>query len=122
MWEEFVTRHGAEIERRLNEGDRPLVLINMVGVNLFQGLSLSTRYDSHMELDSAGKRVLLLIHGVEAGLNKVPVVWVYGKFSLTDTSGDSFYVGCDYCNRRMYAEDSVEFECLFCGQKQENHC
>ncbi|CAH9094981.1 unnamed protein product [Cuscuta epithymum] len=64
MWEEFVTRHGAEIERRLNEGDRPLVLINMVGVNLFQGLSLSTRYDSHMELDSAGKRVLLLIHGL----------------------------------------------------------
>ncbi|CAH9143883.1 unnamed protein product [Cuscuta epithymum] len=155
MWEEFVTRHGAEVEKRLNEGDRPLVLLNRVAVNLFQGLSLSTRYDSHMELAPVGERALILkkwvnantakidkllvdkryedaladiahpitqprtaLSDVEAGLNKVPVVWVYGKFSLTDTSGDSFYVGCDYCNRRVYADDGEEFECLFCGQKQ----
>ncbi|CAH9099887.1 unnamed protein product, partial [Cuscuta epithymum] len=155
MWGEFVDRHGVEIEKRLTKGDRPLVLINRVAINLFQGLSLSTRHDSHMELDPSGERALLLkkwvsintakidslltakkhedalatiarpgsqprlqVSAVETGLNQVPVVWVYGTFSLSDTPGDGFYVGCDYCNRKVYGSDGIPFECLFCGQKE----
>ncbi|CAH9094382.1 unnamed protein product, partial [Cuscuta epithymum] len=54
MWEEFVSHQGAEIERILNAGDYPLVLINRVVVNLFQGLTLSTRFDCNMELNPHG--------------------------------------------------------------------
>ncbi|CAH9052676.1 unnamed protein product [Cuscuta europaea] len=49
---------------------------------------------------------------------KLPIVWVCGKISLAGTSADNFYIGCDYCNRKVYGADGISFECLFCGQKQ----
>ncbi|CAH9122873.1 unnamed protein product [Cuscuta epithymum] len=60
MWEEFVTRHGREIEKCLHAGDFPLVLINRAAINLFQGLTLATRFDSHVELNPDGERALQL--------------------------------------------------------------
>ncbi|CAH9078943.1 unnamed protein product [Cuscuta epithymum] len=155
LWEDFVTSHGTEIERLLEEGNYPLVLIERVVVNLFQGLTLATRFDTRLELNPTGERALLLkkwlaenvhkvdqmmlekvyedalsalakplsqphtpVAGLEAKLNEIPVAWVLGKFVLMDTSDDGFYVGCDYCNRRVYAMEGVTFECMFCGQKK----
>ncbi|CAH9088463.1 unnamed protein product [Cuscuta epithymum] len=154
MWEEFVSKHGGEIEKLLNSGGYPLVLINRVAINLFQGLALSTRYDCHMELNPDGARALSLkkwvdgnaikiatlvqdkayndalsiiskplaqprstLSGLETGLLEVIVVWVLGKFSLVDTSQEFFYIGCNYCNRRVYGPEGITFQCLFCGQK-----
>ncbi|CAH9084828.1 unnamed protein product, partial [Cuscuta epithymum] len=56
MWEEFITRHGCEIDKCLEAGDFPLILINRAGINIFQGLTLSTRFDCHVELHPQGER------------------------------------------------------------------
>ncbi|CAH9109634.1 unnamed protein product [Cuscuta europaea] len=154
MWGEFVNRHGHEIERCLHAGDFPLVLINRAAINLFQGLTLATRFDSHVELNPDGERALNLkkwvtenkckihdtLHGkeyddaltyiakpllqpqttisnLETALTEILVVWVYGKFSLPDTSEEGYYIGCNYCNRRVHGIEGASFQCIFCGQK-----
>ncbi|CAH9138707.1 unnamed protein product, partial [Cuscuta epithymum] len=127
LWEEFVEQHVVEIDRLLHGGDHPLVLINRVANNLFQGLTLATRYDCHMELNPGGQRAHSLKRWVasniekinmmvrskeydnaflliaqplsqprttlsclDAELDKVPVVWVLGRFSLANTTDECF--------------------------------
>ncbi|CAH9092169.1 unnamed protein product [Cuscuta epithymum] len=58
------------------------------------------------------------LSGLENNLLQVTVVWVLGKFSLPDTTQECFYIGCNYCNRRVYGTEGITFQCLFCGQKQ----
>ncbi|CAH9098600.1 unnamed protein product [Cuscuta europaea] len=155
MWEEFVTRYGAEIDTLLQSGDWPTIFVTGAAANIYQGLSLSTRYDSHMELNPGGDRALVLkkwakdnsaaikqllsekqydhaleiiarplsqpqtlLASLQTNLNKVPVVWVCGKVNLGDTSGESYYIGCDFCNRRVYAPGGNTFKCMLCGQKE----
>ncbi|CAH9129476.1 unnamed protein product [Cuscuta epithymum] len=155
IWEEFVNQHGAAIDTFLQSGDCPVLFVTRVVANIYQGLSLSTRYDSHMELNPVGDRALVLkkwakdnnakikqlliekqyehaleniacplsqpqtlLASLETNLNKVPVVWVCGRVNLSDTSAEPYYIGCDYCNRRVYAPEGSTFQCMFCGQKQ----
>ncbi|CAH9107231.1 unnamed protein product [Cuscuta epithymum] len=80
MWGDFVVRHGSEIEKRLSGGECPLVLISKVAINLFQGLTLSTRFDSHMVLDPTGERALLLKKWVAANAAKIELMVVDKKY------------------------------------------
>ncbi|CAH9135165.1 unnamed protein product [Cuscuta epithymum] len=47
MWEEFVGKHGAEIEKILHAGGHPLVLINRAAINLFQDGILTCSHVCH---------------------------------------------------------------------------
>ncbi|CAH9126500.1 unnamed protein product [Cuscuta epithymum] len=71
IWEEFITRHGCEIEKYLQAGDFPLLLINRAAITLFQGLALSTRFDCHIELNPDGERALQLKKWVGENKEKI---------------------------------------------------
>ncbi|VFQ91506.1 unnamed protein product [Cuscuta campestris] len=41
-------------------------------------------------------------------------VWVSADIKILDNEG-SYYIGCDYCNRKTTAPEGVTFTCLECG-------
>ncbi|CAH9083467.1 unnamed protein product [Cuscuta europaea] len=50
MWDECASIQGVEIQKLLDVGIYPIVLAKRVAVTTYQGLSLSTRYDTCIEL------------------------------------------------------------------------
>ncbi|CAH9124106.1 unnamed protein product, partial [Cuscuta epithymum] len=80
MWEEFITRHGGEIDQCLQTGDFPLLLINRAAINLYQGLTLSTHFDCHVVLNPDGERALQLKKWVSDNRDKINDVLLAKKY------------------------------------------
>nr|GMC95734.1 replication protein A 70 kDa DNA-binding subunit B-like [Ipomoea batatas] len=56
MWGNFTVCQGVEIDKELQSGDYPAVLGRRITVTPYQGISLSTRTDSGVEVNPFGKR------------------------------------------------------------------
>lgn len=56
MWGNFTVYQGVEIDKELQSGDYPVVLGRRITVTPYQGISLSTRMDSGVEVNPFGKR------------------------------------------------------------------
>ncbi|XP_031105493.1 replication protein A 70 kDa DNA-binding subunit C-like isoform X3 [Ipomoea triloba] len=56
MWGNFTVCQGVEIDKELRSGDYPVVLGRRITVTPYQGISLSTRTDSGVEVNPFGKR------------------------------------------------------------------
>ncbi|VFQ96823.1 unnamed protein product [Cuscuta campestris] len=51
LWEEFATTQGIEIEKALESGTYPTILAKRILATTYQGLTLTTRQDSSIELN-----------------------------------------------------------------------
>ncbi|VFQ66751.1 unnamed protein product [Cuscuta campestris] len=51
MWDKFASIQGIEIEKALESGTYPTILTKRILATSFQGLSLTTRHDSSIELN-----------------------------------------------------------------------
>ncbi|XP_019189236.1 PREDICTED: uncharacterized protein LOC109183623 [Ipomoea nil] len=56
MWENFSVYQGIKIDKELQSGDYPVVLGRRITVTPYQGIFLSTRFDSGVEVNPFGKR------------------------------------------------------------------
>ncbi|CAH9101892.1 unnamed protein product [Cuscuta europaea] len=102
-------------------GDRALVLKKWARENSarIEQLLFEKQYDHALgNIACPLSQPQTLLASLETNLNKVPIVWMCGKLNLSDTSGESYYIDCDYCNRRVYAPEGSTFQCMFCGQKE----
>nr|GME06502.1 replication protein A 70 kDa DNA-binding subunit B-like [Ipomoea batatas] len=54
LWGTFAINQGVQLELQLRQGKFPIILAEGLNVNAFQGLSLSTLYNTSIEVDPVG--------------------------------------------------------------------
>ncbi|XP_031099859.1 replication protein A 70 kDa DNA-binding subunit A-like [Ipomoea triloba] len=54
LWGTFAVNQGVQLELQLRQGKFPIILAEGLNVNAFQGLSLSTLYNTSIEVDPVG--------------------------------------------------------------------
>ncbi|VFR01770.1 unnamed protein product [Cuscuta campestris] len=151
LWGDFAIYQGKEIICVLDSGRFPIFLGKRVIVNNFNGVSLSTRFDSMFEVNPTNskseslkkwrddsidllKRYInlktyknaLIALAYPPGQPKTKVVdipemniqekgvWVEVDMRIIDDVA-SFYIGCDYCNRKVCGPEGGNYRCLDCG-------
>ncbi|XP_031096809.1 uncharacterized protein LOC116001044 [Ipomoea triloba] len=129
MWGNFTVCQGVEIDKELQSGDYPVVLGRRITVTPYQGISLSTRTDSGVEVNPFGKRAdalkewaktnSLVIERLiveKAHNNASKGVWVKSKITLIDNGNPTYYIGCNNCDKKINCNDEgIKFQCMFCG-------
>nr|GMC59982.1 replication protein A 70 kDa DNA-binding subunit B-like [Ipomoea batatas] len=60
LWGNFVMTEGIQIDLQLSQGKFPIVIAQGVHVNAFQGITLSTRYDTTIEVNPPGQHATVL--------------------------------------------------------------
>ncbi|VFQ80088.1 unnamed protein product [Cuscuta campestris] len=60
MWDEFATVQASELGKILSSGRYPLIFTKRVAATSFQGLSLTTRYDTSIEINPTTPQALTL--------------------------------------------------------------
>ncbi|XP_031126940.1 replication protein A 70 kDa DNA-binding subunit A-like [Ipomoea triloba] len=60
LWGNFVMTEGIQIDLQLSQGKFPIVIAQGVNVNAFQGITLSTRYDTTIEVNPPGQHATVL--------------------------------------------------------------
>lgn len=151
LWGDFAIYQGKQIISVLDSGRFPIILGKRVIVNNFNGVSLSTRFDSIFEVNPTNsksetlkkwrddsidllKRYIdlktyknaLIALAYPPGQLKTKVVdipemniqekgvWVEVDMRIIDDA-PSFYIGCDYCNRKVCGPEGGNYRCLDCG-------
>nr|GMC53746.1 replication protein A 70 kDa DNA-binding subunit B-like isoform X1 [Ipomoea batatas] len=95
LWGNFAMTEGIQIDLQLSQGKFVIIFAQGVNVNAFQGITLSTRYDTTIE---------------------TPVAWVRGKLRMKNIGPIEYYIGCNYCNKAVKDIEGLKLDCLYCGQ------
>nr|GME08947.1 replication protein A 70 kDa DNA-binding subunit B-like [Ipomoea batatas] len=80
LWGNFVMTEGIQIDLQLSQGKFPIVIAQGVHVNAFQGITLSTRYDTTIEVNPPGQHATVLSKWKDNNLSVIYKTIVYKTY------------------------------------------
>nr|GMC53482.1 replication protein A 70 kDa DNA-binding subunit B-like [Ipomoea batatas] len=139
LWGNFAMTEGIQIDLQLSQGKFLIIFAQGVNVNAFQGITLSTRYDTTIEeannlsvisktivdktyldsfltLSNPLQQPICTFVEIADALKETPVAWVRGKLRMKNIGPIEYYIGCNYCNKGVKDIEGLKLDCLYCGQ------
>ncbi|XP_031121217.1 uncharacterized protein LOC116024463 [Ipomoea triloba] len=92
LWGTFAVNQGVQLELQLRQGKFPIILAEGLNVNAFQGLSLSTLYNTSIEVDPVGHVTKLDLADSNDGLFRQSLMLgnpTKRRLDFSQLSGDS---------------------------------